>query len=329
MVSRRRFLTTVGAGVFASSLSQSGAAVAAPAMSQSEDFRTELEDRGFVEYSPSTTSLIPEGETPDGEGQYSTRIYNKEALSAELREKSNREMTRPGAVFFEQELSGDWTGSWNVDASLGEVPEDTQYVLNNTNNIDLSLIRLNFAVFSPKVSADYTKKNTEIENQTVGKDGDSESLVSKQAIGHIVSSFESLLLDLQCTQHRYADGLWQEMRAGQKMGKTFVAHDEEIDYSKPGHAMTHRTYNAEWKDAEDHLRERIDDDIFNTHVNIRGYLSIESRGGDRSLAVGGFYVNEDSVEFDHSLPSFDETVEIDSDGLQTDILQLMQARMLS
>ncbi|MFD1588215.1 hypothetical protein ACFR9U_14630 [Halorientalis brevis] len=329
MTTRRSVLKGLGCCAATLSLTGPGSAVASTqsgSLGQSvKSFQDELEDRGFTEYE----SLQDSGSSPDEEGEYNTRVYHKKEVTEQIREESEGEVERPGAVFFEQELTGDWEGSWEIDASLGEVSNETDYELSNTNNVDMSLFKINVPILSPKLDADYTKKNTTIENQTVeGGSSESESLVPPHAIGHIVSSYESLLLELGCDDLRYSDGLWQDMRAGKNWGKTFVAQDEEIDYSKSGVAMAHRTYNAEWDGAEKSLTEGVDGDIYNSHIDIRGYLSIESQGGEQHLAVGGFYINEDEVDFSTG-PLSSPEVEVDGESLHEDLIQLMCSRELS
>jgi hypothetical protein len=328
MTTRRSVLKGLGCAATLS-LTGAGSAVASTqsgSLGQSvRSFEEELEDRGFTDYE----LLQDSGSSPDGEGEYTTRVYHKEEVTEQIRDESEGEVERPGAVVFEQELTGDWEGSWTIDASLGKVSSETDYELSNTNNIDMSLFKINVPILSPRVDADYTKKNTTIENQTVeGGSSESENLVPAHAIGHIVSSYESLLLELGCNDLRYSGRLWQDMRAGKKWGKTFVAHDNEIDYSKSGVAMAHRTYNAEWDGAEKSLTEGVDDDVFNSHTDIRGYLSIESQGGDQHLAVGGFYINEDEVDFSTG-PLSSPEVEVDGESLHEDIINLMRSRKLS
>lgn len=113
------------------------------------------------------------------------------------------------------------------------------------------------------------------------------------------------------------------MRVLKEFGKKAVGHTNEITrYSKPGYSMAHWTYNAKWKGASD-WGESVDGDLYNSQVDIRGYLSVESRGGDRYLGVGGFYLNEDTIEFaDGYLGSMD--VELDPDTLQDELIELMQ-----
>lgn len=313
----------MGSGLVGASITGSASLVTAAPAQANQGFTAELEEQGFSQYKPDSTLHNGDGNTPDGEGTYQTRTYHKVDLTSEIQEKSNGMVNRPGAVFFEQKLSGDWSGSWNINGSLGEVSSETKYEFKSTSNIDISLINIKFSPFSPTIHADYTKENTTIENQTVGGDSGSESLVSPHAIGQITSTFENILLESGCMQLRYSEGLWRDMRAGE----SYVAHDDEIDYVKSGFAMTHRTYNAEWQGAEASLTEGVDRDEFNNHVNVRAYLSIESRGGNTHLAVGGFYVNEEEVEFNTGLTSTPE-VQTEGESVHNEIIQLMRSRTL-
>lgn len=314
----------MGSGMVALPLLSTGS-TAGSSTQTAGDFQTELDERGFTQYQPESVSLNEEGETPDGEGQYTTRVYHKEDLTSDIEEKSDGEITRPGAVFFEQELTGNWEGSWTIDASLGEVSSETQYEVHNTNNLDVSLFKISINLLSPDV--DYTKENTTIENQTVGGESTSESLVPPRAISQIVRSFKVTLEECGCVDPRYSAGFWEDMKAGTTSGKTYVAHDDEIDYPKRGYATAHRTYNAEWEGTEGTFGIG-GDSVIDGHVDIRGYLSIENRGGESHLAVGGFYINEDNVEFDQGWTSRATEVEVDRDRRHDDILRLMRSRTL-
>lgn len=84
-------LSLTGAGSAVSS-TQSGS------LGQSvRHFEEELKDRGFTEFE----SLQDSGSSPDEEGEYTTRVYHKEEVTEEIREESEGEVERPGAVFFE------------------------------------------------------------------------------------------------------------------------------------------------------------------------------------------------------------------------------------
>lgn len=318
MTSRRRFLGSLGGA--ATTLKLIGSAAAT---TEESKFEKQLDKRGYVEYRPD--DLGGKESTPDGEGSAVANVYHKKGLTKRIREKSDGEVNRPGAIMFTQELKGDWQGTWDFDASLGEVPSDTRFEANDTSiNFDLIHIEL---MSNNDVGIDYSKESTTIEKQVVKDGSKNKSLVSKRAIGYILSTYGGILLNCGCIQSRYTAGLWENMVAGSTFGDKYVAHSDPLDYSKGGYSTASRTYNAEWKGAEQHTTESYDSDPFNNHVNIRGYLSIESRGGDRTLGVGGFYLNEDSVEFSKGITSEAE-LEINEGGLQDDIIQLMMAREL-
>lgn len=287
-----------------------------------------LDEYGYVSYNPGS-DLLDSGEqfSADGDDRFRSYFFRKESLSEEINDKSNGEVTHPGAVFFAQVLEGEWAGKWAIESG----PDSKRIInsINNTNRVDIQINILSASVDIESILSPVTNiQNNEqtVENQTIvkGDSADSESVVPERARGHVISSFEQLLSDSGGVRPRFVEGLWRELVSVRIFGREGAGHSDEVSsYSKAGYSTAGRTYNAEWEETTD-WGESFDDDVFEHEVNVRGYLSIETVGSNEYLGVGGIYVNEEEIEFGEGLLTGSETVELEPDSLQRELLELMQ-----
>lgn len=287
-----------------------------------------LDEYGYVSYNPES-DLLDSGEqfTADGDDRFQSYFFRKESLSEKINNTSSGDVTHPCAVFFAQVLEGEWAGKWAVESSSNS--KHMIDSINNTNRLDIQ-----FNIFSPSIDigsilspvTDIQNNEQTVENQTIvkGDSADSESVVPERARGHVISTFEQLLSDSGGVRPRFVEGLWSELVIVRIAGREGAGHSDEVSsYSKAGYSTAGRTYNAEWEDTTD-WGESFDDDVFEHEIDVRGYLSIETAGSNKYLGVGGIYVNEDEIEFDDGLLSRSETVELEPDLLQRELLDLMR-----